>query len=414
MGKRTFRELASGSAGASTAIAPLSTTSVPRTTSAPSTTPDLALNITSVPSPTPVPSTASVAKKTARMPSSVVLGMPASDPKAARSSVPLSSSCSEEGQRKAARDHNLVFDDDAAVAHLFATMVLPDDPYTRVRASSSGTMSRAGLKFLVFVNRVGHELEAEIEKQKRRADNYAKGDLAAKTERNKYAEQLEKKNKELERALGDNKRLRVENEKLAKKLETTKRDASNSLDCLTRRNEQVGELKKQVGQKRELRKTAKAVIVGLHEKFAIVKAKFVELNGDPKVPRLEDELASLSADVEANVGDEEYFDKLMESLRECLDVVLLEEMRIDSVGLLKNLMISEDGRMFFAGEDEAEVNTVAAEDMEAEKTRTGGDAAKIEKTGADDDGAEKAVLEMAGLTTLVTSSESAKDEEAHP
>ncbi|KFK22941.1 hypothetical protein AALP_AAs48400U000100, partial [Arabis alpina] len=89
-----------------------------------------------------------------------------------------------------------------------------------------------------------------------------------------------------------------------------------------------------------------------------------------------------------------YFDKLMESLGECLDVVLpefakpstrnqdvpleklaadagiadvsgshmrsesagglLQEMRIDSAELLKDLMISEDGRMSFAGEDEVE------------------------------------------------------------
>ncbi|KFK29113.1 hypothetical protein AALP_AA7G090700 [Arabis alpina] len=425
MGKRSFRELASGSAGASKASAPPNTTSMPRTISTPSPGPDLAPNTTYVPSTTPAPSTASAAKKTARMPSSVVLGMPASDPKAARSSVPLASSCSGENARKkakakahetvtrnrqrseplgdderepkrprtdppspSARVSQSVFDEDAAAVRLFATMVFPDDPYTRVRASFSGTMSRAGLKFLAF------------EKQKRRTDDYAKGELAAKTERNKYAEQLEKRNKELERALGDNKRLRVENEKLAKKLETAKKDASNSLDCLTKRNE--------------------------------------------KVPRLEDELPSLTADVDANVGDEEYFDKLMESLGECLDVVLPEDvsleklaaeacvvdisgsimslenaggllqMRIDSARLLKNLMISEDGRMSFAGEDEAEVTTVPAEDIEAEKTRTGGDTTEIEKTGADGDGVEKAVLEKAGLTTPVTSSKAAKDEDVHP
>ncbi|KFK32419.1 hypothetical protein AALP_AA6G239600 [Arabis alpina] len=451
------------------------------------------------------------------MPPSIVLGMLASAPKAARSFVPLASSRSREDARKKAKGKahetmtsdrrggeprgdderepkrprtdppspsvrvlQLVFDDDAAVARLFATIVFPDDPYTRVRASSSGTMSRAGVKFLAFVNCVGHEFEAEIEKQKLCADDYAKGELAAKAERNKYADQLDKRNKELERALGDNKRLRVENEKLAKRLETAKKDVSNSLDCLTKCNEQVGELKKHVGQKRELLKTVKALIVDLHEKFAIAKAKFVELNGDPqdkmvfqiqreanldfvkqllglfpdrKVPRLEDELASLTVDVEANVGDEEYFVKLMESLRECLDVVLPEfakptlpnqdvfleklageagvvdvlgsimslenasgllQMRIDSAGLLKNLMISKDGRMSFAGEDEAEVTTVAAEDIEAEKTWIGRDAAEIEKIVAEDDGAEKAVLEKAGLTNPVTSSEAAKGEEAHP
>ncbi|KFK26580.1 hypothetical protein AALP_AA8G266900 [Arabis alpina] len=468
MGKRSFRQLASGSAGASEAVAPPSTTSAPKTVPMPSTALALAPNTTYVPSTTPAPSTASAAKKTARMPPSVVLGMPASDPKAARSSVPLASSRSGENARKKAkgkahetvtsdrrgseprgddereprrprtdppspsvRVSQLVFDDDAAAARLFGTMVFPDDPYTHVCAFSSGTMSRAGLKFLAFVNRVGHELEAEIEKQKRCANNYAKEELAAKTERNKYAEQLEKRNKELERALGDNKRLHVENEKLAKKLEAAKKDARNSLNCLTSLNEQVAELKTQVAQKTELLKTAKALIVDLHEQFAITKAK--------KAPRLEDELASLTADVEANAGDEEYFDKLMESLGECLDVVLseltaeagvadvsgslmfsenagglLQEMRIDSAGLLKNLMISEDGRMSFAGEDEAEVTTVAAEDIEAEKTRIGGDAAETEKTVTDDDGAEKAVSEKAGITTLVTSSEAAKDEEAHP
>ncbi|KFK24252.1 hypothetical protein AALP_AAs46578U000300 [Arabis alpina] len=439
MGKRSFRELASGSASASKAIAPPSTTSVPMTTSTPSTAPDLAPNITSVPSTTPAPSTTSSAKKTARMPSSVVLGMPASDPKAARSSVPLASSRSEEtvtcdrrgsepqgddGREPkrprtdppspSVRFSQLVFDDAAAAARLFATMVFSDDPYTRVRASSSETMSRAGLKFLAFVKRVGHELKAEIEKQKRRANDYAKGELAAKTERNKYAEQLEKKNKELERALEDNKRLSVENDKLTKKLETAEKNANNSLNCLMSRNAQ---------------------------QFAIAKAKFEVLKGDPqdnlvfhiqreanldfvkqllglfpdrKVPRLEDELASLTADVEAHALDEEYFDKLMEILEECLDVVLLEEMRIDSAGLLKNLMISEDGRMSFAGEDEADVATIAAEDIEAEKTMTGGGAAEMEKTVADDDGAEKAVSERAGLTTLVTSSEASKEEEAHP
>ncbi|KFK24219.1 hypothetical protein AALP_AAs51720U000300 [Arabis alpina] len=436
MGKRSFRELASGSAGASEAT--------------PSTAPTLAPNTISLPSTTPAPSSASAAKKTARIPPSVVIGMPASDSKAARSSVPLASSRSGEDARKKAKGKahetvtshrrgseprgdnerepkrprndppspsvclsQSVFDDDVAAARLFATMVFLDDPYTRVCASSLGTMSRAGLK-------------AEIEKQKRRANDYAKGELAAKTKRNKYVEQLEKRNKELERALGDNKRLRVENEKLAKKFETAKKDASNSFECLTRCNEQVAKLKMQVGQKRELLKTAKALIVDLHEQFAIAKSKFEELKGDPqdkmvfqiqreanldfvkqllglfpdrKVPRLEDELASLTADVEANVGDEEYFDKLMESLGECLDVVLpedvsleklaaeagvadvsgsvmfsenarglLQEMRIDSAGLLKNLMISKDGHMSFAGEDEAEVTMVVAEDIEAEVT----------------------------------------------
>ncbi|KFK26180.1 hypothetical protein AALP_AA8G213300 [Arabis alpina] len=89
-------------------------------------------------------------------------------------------------------------------------------------------------------------------------------------------------------------------------------------------------------------------------------------------------------------------------------------MRIDSAGLLKNLMISKDRRMSFAGEDETEVTTVAAESIEAEKTKTSEDAAKIEKTVADVVRAEKAVSKEAELTTRDTSSEAGKDEEAHP
>ncbi|KFK29355.1 hypothetical protein AALP_AA7G123400 [Arabis alpina] len=473
MGKRSFKELASGSVGASKAPAPPSTSSVPKTTSTPSTAPGLAPNTTTVPSTTPRPSTAPATKKSVCTPSSIVLGMPASDPKAARSSVPLVSSRSGDDARKKAKGKpqdtasadrrgsglESVFDDDSAAARLFATLAFPDDPNTRVRASFPGTMSRAGLRFLAFVNRVGHELEAEIEKHKLRVDAYAKGELAAKTEHNKYAEQLEKRDKELEKALGDNKRLRMENDKLTKKLEAAEKDASNSLSCLTSRNTQVAELKKRVGKKREALKTPKALIVDLHEKFAIAKAKFEELKGnaqdrlvfqiqreanldfvkqllglfpDRKVPKLEDELMSLIADVEAHTGDEEYFDKLMENLGECFDVVLpefakpplpiqdvsleklaadagvadvsgshmfsesagglLQEMRIDSAGLLKDLMISEDGRMSFAGEDEAEETTIAAADTQAEKTKTVG----TEKTAADVDGAEKAASNEAG------------------
>ncbi|KFK26843.1 hypothetical protein AALP_AA8G300900 [Arabis alpina] len=111
-----------------------------------------------------------------------------------------------------------VFDDDAAAARLFATV------------------------FLAYVNRVGHELEAEIEKQRRRADNHAKGELIPRAERDKYIEQLEKRNKELESALGDNAKLRAKMEKLAKELETVQTDASNSKIFLKKRNAPVDEL----------------------------------------------------------------------------------------------------------------------------------------------------------------------------
>ncbi|KFK43657.1 hypothetical protein AALP_AA1G155500 [Arabis alpina] len=347
-----------------------------------------------------------------------------------------------------------VFDDDTAAARLFATLVFPDDPHTRVRASSSGTMSRVGLKFLAFVNRVDHELEAEIEKQKCRADNHANGERTTRTERDTFADQLDKRIKSLRRHSGNNARLRPKNEKLTKELETAKQDARNSLTFLTRRNEQADELKKQVEQRRKLLKTARDLILDLHEKFAIAKAKFAKPKGDPqdkmifqvqreanldfvkqllgllperKVPKLEDALTSLTADVEANACDEEYFERLMESFEECLNVVLLafakptlltqdkpletlapeagvkdvsgsrmslenvggllQEMRIGRAGLLKNLMISEDERMPFA--------MTAAEDT------------KVEKNVAETE-------EKMEPTATVTSAEVAKDKEVHP
>ncbi|KFK36398.1 hypothetical protein AALP_AA4G119100 [Arabis alpina] len=247
-------------------------------------------------------------------------------------------------------------------------------------------MSRAGLRFLAFVNRMGYKLEAEIEKHKLRADAYAKGELAAKTERNKYADQLEKRDKELEKALGDNQRLRVENDRLTKKLEAAAKDASNSLGCLTSRNAQVAKLKTKVGKKREELKTAKALIVDLYEQFATAKAKFEELKGDPQdrlfakppLPNRDVPLERLAT--YAGVTDVSESHMFSESAGG-----LLQEMRIDSASLLKDLMISEDGRMSFAGEDEVEEKTIATEDIWAEKTKT----VRIEKTTADVDGAEK-------------------------
>ncbi|KFK23399.1 hypothetical protein AALP_AAs67300U000100 [Arabis alpina] len=424
--------------------------------------------------------------------------MPASDPKAACPSVPLAVSHSGDDVRRKAKgksqdvagaDHRgneaqsadgrepkrprtdppspvkvsqSVFDDDSAAARLFATLAFPGDPCGPVQgSSSSSTMSRAGLRFLAFVNRVCHELEDEAERHKLRADVCAKGESVAKAERNKYADKLERRNKELEKALGDNERLRAENEELSRKLEVAEKSASNSLNCLSDRNAQVRALKAKVGKKRTELKTAKVLIVDLYEQFVAARAKLEELKGVPqdrmvfqiqreanldfvkqlmgliperKVPKLEDELASLTADA----GDEEYFDKLMESLGECLDVVLpefakpstrnqdvpleklaadagiadvsgshmlsesagglLQEMRIDSAGLLKDLMISEDGRMSFAGKDEVEETIVAVEHNLAQGTETAG----AEKIATGDEGTEKADSEKAG-----------EDEEAH-
>ncbi|KFK30949.1 hypothetical protein AALP_AA6G048700 [Arabis alpina] len=386
MGKRSFRDLAAGSAGTSKASVLPRDSSAPRATFTPSAAQDLVLSAFVV--PTPTPSTAPSPKKHARALSSLVLAMPASDPKATRPSAPLVDSRSGDDARRKAKGKSQdtvgadrrgseprsadgrepkrlrtdppspvkvsqsVFDDDSAAARLFATLAFPDDPCGPVQASaSSSTMSRAGIRFLAFVNRVCHELEEEVERHKLSADACAKGESVAKAERNKYADKLERRNKELEKALGDNVRLRAENEELSRKLEVAEKKASNSFSCLSDRNAQVATLKMKVGKKRTELKTAKVLIVDLYEQFAAARAKFEELKGIPqdrmvfqiqraanldfvkqlmgliserKVPNLEDELTSLTADVEAHAGDKEYFDKLMETLGECLDVVLPE------------------------------------------------------------------------------------------
>ncbi|KFK22723.1 hypothetical protein AALP_AAs62920U000200 [Arabis alpina] len=221
--------------------------------------------------------------------------MPASDPKATCSSAPLVTSRSGDDARRKGKGKGQdtagvdrrgseprgedgrdlkrlrtdppfspatvsqsVFDDDSAAARLFATLAFPDDPCDLVHASSSsGMMSRAGLRLLAIVNRVGHELEEEIERHKLHADACAKGELAAKAERNKYADKLERRNKELEKALGDNERLHTENEELSRKLEVAEKNASNSLCCLSDRNAQVAALKTKVGKKRTELKTVR-------------------------------------------------------------------------------------------------------------------------------------------------------------
>ncbi|KFK25669.1 hypothetical protein AALP_AA8G144200 [Arabis alpina] len=71
-----------------------------------------------------------------------------------------------------------VFQDKASASSLFSTLVLSDDVVAPIDTKSSGEMMRHGQKFLALVNKVGHELETEVddlkkqvEDEKRRTDN---------------------------------------------------------------------------------------------------------------------------------------------------------------------------------------------------------------------------------------------------
>ncbi|KFK39650.1 hypothetical protein AALP_AA3G271500 [Arabis alpina] len=60
-----------------------------------------------------------------------------------------------------------VFQNKASATSHFSTLVFHDEPVAPINTKSSGDMMRQGLKFLALVNKVGHELEDEIEDLKR-------------------------------------------------------------------------------------------------------------------------------------------------------------------------------------------------------------------------------------------------------
>ncbi|KFK22767.1 hypothetical protein AALP_AAs48002U000200 [Arabis alpina] len=211
-----------------------------------------------------------------------------------------------------------LFQDKASASRFFSTLVLSDDVVAPIDTKSSREMMRHGLKFLALVNKVGHELEAEVEDLKKQVED------EKRPEARKSAAAL-----------------LAEAEKSVIALTAAEKREQYS-DAIVKKRD--GELSKVVDRLRR----ADEQIQSLERKFARPKDKFDELQGDPQnnmvyqvqrvanldfvrlllglldghePPKLEDELTFPTADVAEHAGDEERFEQLMKSLHGLLHVL---------------------------------------------------------------------------------------------
>ncbi|KFK33219.1 hypothetical protein AALP_AA6G346000 [Arabis alpina] len=245
-----------------------------------------------------------------------------------------------------------VFQDKASASSLFSTLVFHNDVMALINTESSGDMMRQGLKFLALVNKVGHELEAEVEDLKKkleaetcRTENVCTAADGLRVERNAAWASIDKKNKELTDQAKEIVSLKAEARKSVEAFLTKAERSAIALAAAEEREQcsaaimtkRDGELATAV---EKLRK-ADGHLQSLERKFARVKGKFDELQGDPRSnmvyqvqrvanlnfvklflglldghdpPKLEDELTFLPADVAGHAGDEERFEQLMTSL----------------------------------------------------------------------------------------------------
>ncbi|KFK22884.1 hypothetical protein AALP_AAs53480U000100 [Arabis alpina] len=192
-----------------------------------------------------------------------------------------------------------VFQNKDSASSLFSTLVFDDDVVAPINTKSSGEMMRQGLKFLALVNKVGHELEAEVEDLKRKLEDethrYENAHTAAevfRVERTAARASIDKKNNELTDQAREIALLKAETRKSAKALLI---EAEKSAMVLAAAEE---------------REQCSA---------AILTKRDGELATGP--PKLEDELTFLTADVAEHAGDEEHFERLMKSLHGLLHVL---------------------------------------------------------------------------------------------
>ncbi|KFK29344.1 hypothetical protein AALP_AA7G121600 [Arabis alpina] len=277
-----------------------------------------------------------------------------------------------------------VFQDKASASSLFSTLVLNDDVVAPIDTKPSGEMMRQGLKFLALVNKVGHELEAEIEDlkkqvedEKRRTENSRNAVDELRVERDTAWAQIDRNNQELTDKAKEIVKLKVEARKSAKR----DGELSKVVDRLRRADEQIQSLQR---------------------KFARAKDKFDELQGDPRnnmvyqvqrvanldffslllglvdghePPKLEDELTFLTADVAEHAGDEELFEQLMRSLHGLLHVLDPKTYaasvgvadhsgsHLGGAGSRKATVVSVDGKFSLIGGFGAEVTKSRIEDV---------------------------------------------------
>ncbi|KFK29426.1 hypothetical protein AALP_AA7G133000 [Arabis alpina] len=252
-----------------------------------------------------------------------------------------------------------VFESKASARSLFSTMVFHDDDVAPINTKSFGDMMRQGLNFLALVNKVGHELEAEVEDlNKELEDEKCRTETARSAAAGFLAERaaawtsIDKKNAELDDKSREIVQLKAVAKKSAKALLT---EAERSVTALTAAEEReqcsAAILTKRSGELvavTEKLRQANEHIQSLQRKFTRARDKFDELQGDPRgnmvyqvqrvanldfarlllglldgqePPKLEDELTFLTADVAEHTGDEERFERLMKNLHGLLHVL---------------------------------------------------------------------------------------------
>ncbi|KFK39316.1 hypothetical protein AALP_AA3G228900 [Arabis alpina] len=289
----------------------------------------------------------------------VVAALPASLPSDYDAKRAAKGKGHEGDDRKRSSDRDDVIDVDRVSKKARARSASPPRRVSRSvfqdRASASSLFSTL---FFAFVNKVGHELEAKVEvlKEKledemRRTENARTAAEGLRVERNAAWASIDKKNKELTDQAKAIVFLKAEARKYAEALLTEAERSAIALAAGEEREQcsaaivmkHDGELATVV---EKLRK-ADGHIQSLERNFARAKGKFDEHQGDPRSnmvyqvqrvanldfvrlllgllddqepPKLEDELAFLTADVAEHIGDEERFEQLMTSLHGLLHV----------------------------------------------------------------------------------------------
>ncbi|KFK21921.1 hypothetical protein AALP_AAs73359U000100 [Arabis alpina] len=194
-----------------------------------------------------------------------------------------------------------VFQDRASASSLFSTLVFHDDVVAPISTQSSGDMMRQGLKFLALVNKVGHELEADVEDLKKKVE--------AETHRTENARTAAEAEAQKSTAA-----LLAEAEKSAIALGAAEEREQYLADVVTKRD---GELTKVVERLRQ----ADEQIRSLKRKFARAKDCCWACSTVMSPPSSRTKLAFLTADVAEHAGDEECLEQLMKSLHGLLHVL---------------------------------------------------------------------------------------------
>ncbi|KFK31739.1 hypothetical protein AALP_AA6G152600 [Arabis alpina] len=221
--------------------------------------------------------------------------------------------------------------DDVSASSLFSTLAFSDAVVAPINTKSSREMMRQGLKFLAFVNKVGHELEVEVEDFKKQIEtknkkliDKAKKIATLKAEAQKSAAALLAEAEKSVTALAVGKEREQYSAATVKKRDG---ELSRVVDRLRRADEQIQSFKRKFGRAKDKFDELQGDLLNnmVYQVQRVANLDFASLllglvdGHEP--PKLEDELTSLTADVAEHGGDEERFEQLLKSLHELLHVL---------------------------------------------------------------------------------------------